>query len=129
MVDPAGRSPLRVAVPEGTFDVLAALPSRFRVDASSLSAAEICPDNNLVGDAGLVLLDFEFALWRPIAWGRPYLSVPWPTCWCASSLDEATGDIHAVVGPHFRGIQFHAESILTENGYDLLHAAVRDLLV
>ncbi len=42
--------------------------------------------------------------------------------------DEATGDIHAVIGPHFRGIQFHAESILTENGYDLLHDAVRDLL-
>jgi len=42
--------------------------------------------------------------------------------------DEATGDIHAVEGPHFRGIQFHAESILTENGYDLLHTAVRDLL-
>ena len=42
--------------------------------------------------------------------------------------DEATGDIHAVAGPHFRGIQFHAESILTENGYDLLHSAVRDLL-
>ncbi len=43
--------------------------------------------------------------------------------------DDATGDIHAVIGPHYRGIQFHAESILTENGYDLLHAAVRDLLV
>ena len=42
--------------------------------------------------------------------------------------DEATGDIHAVIGPHYRGIQFHAESILTENGYDLLHASVRDLL-
>ncbi len=42
--------------------------------------------------------------------------------------DRATGDIHAVIGPHYRGIQFHAESILTENGYDLLHAAVRDLL-
>jgi len=42
--------------------------------------------------------------------------------------DDATGDIHAVIGPHFRGIQFHAESILTENGYDLLHTAVRDLL-
>ena len=35
--------------------------------------------------------------------------------------DEATGDVHAVRGPHYRGIQFHAESILTENGYDLLH--------
>ena len=42
--------------------------------------------------------------------------------------DEVTGDIHAVIGPHFRGIQFHAESILTEHGYDLLHSAVRDLL-
>lgn len=42
--------------------------------------------------------------------------------------DDATGDVHAIVGPHFRGIQFHAESILTENGYDLLHSAVRDLL-
>ena len=30
--------------------------------------------------------------------------------------------------PHYRGIQFHAESILTENGYDLLHDLVRELL-
>ncbi len=43
--------------------------------------------------------------------------------------DGDTGDVHAVTGPHFRGIQFHAESILTENGYDLLHNVVRDLLV
>ena len=43
--------------------------------------------------------------------------------------DPATGDVHLVRGPHFRGIQFHAESILTENGYDLLHDLVRELLV
>lgn len=43
--------------------------------------------------------------------------------------DEATGDVHAIAGPHFRGIQFHAESILTENGRDLIHVAVRDLLI
>lgn len=42
--------------------------------------------------------------------------------------DEGSGDVHAVAGPHYRGIQFHAESILTENGYDLLHTAVRELL-
>ncbi len=42
--------------------------------------------------------------------------------------DEATGDVHQVSGPHFRGIQFHAESILTENGYDLIHDLVRGLL-
>ncbi len=42
--------------------------------------------------------------------------------------DPDTGDVHALRGPHYRGIQFHAESILTEHGYDLIHALVRDLL-
>jgi 2-amino-4-deoxychorismate synthase len=42
--------------------------------------------------------------------------------------DPATGDIHLLTGPHYRGIQFHAESILTEHGYDLIHDLVRDLL-
>jgi phenazine biosynthesis protein phzE len=43
--------------------------------------------------------------------------------------EEGTGDIHLVRGPHFRGIQFHAESILTERGYDLLHDLVAGLLL
>ena len=43
--------------------------------------------------------------------------------------DVQTGDIHLVSGPHYRGIQFHAESILTEHGYDLLHQIVAELLV
>ncbi|HEY3014840.1 MAG TPA: anthranilate synthase family protein [Nocardioides sp.] len=42
--------------------------------------------------------------------------------------DPDTGDIHVLRGPHFRGIQFHAESILSEHGYDLLHDLVSDLL-
>jgi phenazine biosynthesis protein phzE len=43
--------------------------------------------------------------------------------------DPATGDVHLVRGPHFRGIQFHAESILTEHGYDLLHRLVSGVLL
>ncbi|NYG54029.1 anthranilate synthase family protein [Nocardioides perillae] len=43
--------------------------------------------------------------------------------------DPATGDVHLVAGPHYRGIQFHAESILTERGHDLIHELVRALLV
>jgi 2-amino-4-deoxychorismate synthase len=42
--------------------------------------------------------------------------------------DPATGDVHLVAGPHYRGIQFHAESILTEHGYELIHDLVLDLL-
>ena len=42
--------------------------------------------------------------------------------------DPDTGDVHLVAGPHFRGIQFHAESILTEHGFDLIRDLVLDLL-
>jgi 2-amino-4-deoxychorismate synthase len=42
--------------------------------------------------------------------------------------DPDSGDVHQVNGPHFRGIQFHAESILTEHGYDIVHDLARSLL-
>ena len=44
------------------------------------------------------------------------------------AADPESGDIHMVVGPHYRGVQFHAESILTEHGYDLIHDLVLGLL-
>ncbi len=43
--------------------------------------------------------------------------------------DPDTGDVHSLRGPHYRGLQFHAESILTERGYDLVHDLVRRLLL
>jgi phenazine biosynthesis protein phzE len=43
--------------------------------------------------------------------------------------DPETGDVHLLRGPHFRGIQFHAESILTEHGSRLVQGLVGDLLV
>ncbi len=42
--------------------------------------------------------------------------------------DPATGDVHLVSGPGFRGVQFHAESILTENGFALLRGLLLELL-
>ena len=45
-----------------------------------------------------------------------------------TAADPETGDIHMLAGPHYRGVQFHAESILTENGYELIHDLVLELL-
>lgn len=42
--------------------------------------------------------------------------------------DPETGDVHLVRGPHFRGIQFHAESILSQHGADVIHRLAADLL-
>ncbi|MGN6723319.1 MAG: anthranilate synthase family protein [Marmoricola sp.] len=41
---------------------------------------------------------------------------------------DAAGDIHLVKGSHFRGMQFHAESILTENGHAILRQLLLELL-
>ena len=43
------------------------------------------------------------------------------------AADPATGDVHLVRGPHFRGVQFHAESVLTQHGFALLRDLVVDL--
>ncbi len=42
--------------------------------------------------------------------------------------EPETGDIHLIAGPTFRGVQFHAESILTENGFALLRGLLLELL-
>src|SRR5680860_305289 len=41
--------------------------------------------------------------------------------------DPESDDIHLLAGPHYRGVQFHAESILTEHGFDLLRDLILDL--
>jgi phenazine biosynthesis protein phzE len=42
--------------------------------------------------------------------------------------DPATGDIHLLAGPHYRSVQFHAESILSQHGAGVLRELVSDLL-
>ena len=42
--------------------------------------------------------------------------------------DPESGDIHLLSGPHYRSVQFHAESILSQQGADVLRKLVSDLL-
>lgn len=44
------------------------------------------------------------------------------------TVEAEGGEVSSLRGPRFRGIQFHAESILTERGYDLLSDMIDDLL-
>ncbi|MER7763396.1 anthranilate synthase family protein [Streptomyces sp. NPDC097619] len=46
----------------------------------------------------------------------------------AVSRDPATGEVHALRGPHFASMQFHAESVLTEDGVRLVGRLLTDVL-
>ncbi|HEY7010393.1 MAG TPA: hypothetical protein VH395_15695 [Jatrophihabitantaceae bacterium] len=74
---------LDVRVPSGALAELRALPRRLGGEVGALSPHDACPDNNTRTAQGLVLVDFEGAQWRHVAWDVAYLTVPWPSCWCS----------------------------------------------
>jgi hypothetical protein len=61
-------------------------------DCAALSPGDACPDNNMVLDGDVVLLDFEGAEFRHIAWDVSYLTVPWASCWCAWRMPPAVSN-------------------------------------
>jgi len=61
-------------------------------DAHALTPADACPDNNVTTPVGLVLLDFEQATVRHVAWDAAYLLVPWPSCWCSWDIPADVAD-------------------------------------
>jgi hypothetical protein len=97
---------LGVRVPPGLVDLWRHQLQRLdNDDASALSPADTCPDNNVATGDGLALIDFESAEWRHVAWDVAYLRVPWPTCWCAWRLpddlsSQAIARYRARVAPH-----------------------------
>lgn len=72
-------------VPDAIQEVVA--PLRTGSDLA-LTPSDPCPDNNLNGPDGLLLLDFEHAEIRHRAWEAAYLRVPWPSCWCAWQVPD-----------------------------------------
>lgn len=45
------------------------------------------------------------------------------------SRDEVSGDVHAMRGPGFAGLQFHPESVLTMDGAALTATMIAGVLV
>ena len=52
----------------------------------ALVPGDTCPDNALLARAGPVLVDWEGAAHRHVAWEAAYLEVPWPSCWCSWAM-------------------------------------------
>jgi hypothetical protein len=87
----------------------------------ALTPADACPDNNILLDGQIVLLDFEGAQWRHVAWDLAYLRVPWPTCWCAWQLpaevaDAALARYRAAAGPELARVS-DADILAAELGW------------
>ncbi len=84
---------LDVRIPAGAFDELRGLAKRLGGSAlAALTPADACPDNNVLTADRLVLVDYEGAQWRHLAWDVAYLKVPWPSCWCSWRMPDAASD-------------------------------------
>jgi hypothetical protein len=77
---------LGVEPPAGALDELRSVCDHLVTAASGLVPGDTCPDNAIDTPDGMVLLDFEAASHRHVAWEGAYLTVPWPTCWCSWRL-------------------------------------------
>jgi hypothetical protein len=115
---------LDVDLPRGALDELRGLAARLGGDGpAALTPADACPDNNIRVGERLMLLDFESAQWRHLAWDLAYLRVPWPSCWCAWRLPDTLADAalrayREVAGlPHLDGAGFAADLDAAEAGW------------
>ncbi|WP_054049152.1 hypothetical protein [Alloactinosynnema sp. L-07] len=58
----------------------------------AFSPSDSCPDNNLITSRGVRFLDFEGGCVRNIMFDAAYLTVPFPSCWCAYGLPPGMTD-------------------------------------
>lgn len=87
-------SRLGVALPDDAVQELRLAGEALAVTGDSATPAglipgDTCPDNAIDMPTGTVLIDFEGAQFRHVAWEMAYLTVPWPTCWCSWGIPPA----------------------------------------
>jgi hypothetical protein len=84
---------LDVSVPPHALRELRDVPRQLNGEAAAaLSPDDACPEDNVRQGERLILVDFEGAQWRHVAWDVAYLSVPWPTCWCSWRMPSDVGE-------------------------------------
>lgn len=122
---------LDVTVPPHALQELRELPRRLSGDAAAISPDDACPEDNVwLGDR-LMLVDFEGAQWRHVAWDVAYLTVPWPTCHCSWKMpsDVASRALESYRAelehelPYVREPQFRADVAAAALGWSLISTA------
>jgi hypothetical protein len=76
-----------VTIPSGlSADVALVADAIFAHPFPVFSPGDICPDNNLLTEAGIRFLDFESADVYSVFLDAAYLRMPFSTCWCVFRL-------------------------------------------
>jgi Phosphotransferase enzyme family len=72
-----------VPAPDGLAGELAEVAAAAAADQYAVfSPGDICPDNNLLTNAGVRFIDFEEAGFHPAFLDAAYITMPFSTCWC-----------------------------------------------
>ncbi len=119
---------LGVTPPAAALDELRSACQALVTAASGLVPGDTCPDNAVDAPDGVVLLDFEAACHRHVAWEGAYLTVPWPTCWCSWRLPDevvarAVASWRTALGPPAAEPAFASDLVLTTIAWALLSTA------
>lgn len=83
---------LGVRVPDQALAELRELDAVLSDGPRRLSPTDTCPDNCLWTDDGYVLIDYEAAQVRHVAWDVAYLRTPFPSCWCSWAMPAELGE-------------------------------------
>ena len=88
---PKGLAKLGITPPQGFLEEVEDFVTEFRGPGpfSAYSHMDPCPDNTLLIDGKMKLLDFEFSDMGNAAIDMRYPWALWPTCWCVNQLPEA----------------------------------------
>ena len=123
---------LGVPAPRGAYGELRELARELGADDNaSISPSDACPDDNVQTPAGLMIVDFEGAQWRHIAWDLAYLTVPWPTCWCSwrmpsdvseRALERYRNAVEDVL-PYVRTARFRTDVAAAAQGWAMVSVA------
>ena len=78
------------SMPEGMWNEVEIAQEFLRADAAHVAfvPSDACPDNTRVTGDAVVLFDFEFSGWMPIAVPAAYCVVPFCSCWCLARLPD-----------------------------------------